>query len=188
MIVEGISKSEAEKQAKKLIGATWDVGHINMMRRYGYDDNDILNETKAVAPYVKHIHLTDNFGYSDSHLPPGMGNVPIKKILEELEKNGKFDEMRKIVEAGNFVQHFKKSPHPWTLSAFSSPIYGMKNAPPYWNQVQDAVGSYFGGYGTINPPQHHTLYGAGFTTMPVELGGAMPGAQGQSRFGGTPMA
>ena len=117
-----------------------------------------------------------------------MGNVPIKEILKELEKNGKFNEMRKIVEAGNFVQHFKKSPHPLTLSVFGSPIYGMANAP-YWNQVQDSVGNYFGGYGTINPTQHHSLYGAGFTTLPAELGGAMPGTQGgQSRFDGTPMA
>lgn len=41
-------------------------------------------------------------------------------------------------------------------------------------EVVDVRGSYFG------------RYGAGFTTMPVELGGQMPG--GQSRFGGAPMA
>ena len=93
--------------------------------------------------------------------------------------------MRKIVESGAFVQHFKKSPHPFSLSAFDSPIYGMK-AGPQWNQARDISGSYFGGYGTINPSQHHSMYGAGFTTMPVELGGQMPG--GNSRFGGTPMA
>ena len=28
-----LSKSEADEQAKKLIGATWDVGHINMMKQ-----------------------------------------------------------------------------------------------------------------------------------------------------------
>jgi len=118
-------------------------------------------------------------------LAPGMGNVPIKGILEELEKTGRLSEMRKIVEAGAFVQHFKKSPHPWTMAALGSPIYGMKNAP-YWNQVMDVQGSYFGGYGTVNPNIHHSYFGAGFTTMPVELGGQMPG--GTSRFGGTPMA
>ncbi|MFA4960385.1 MAG: sugar phosphate isomerase/epimerase [Candidatus Pacearchaeota archaeon] len=187
LIEKGMKKDKAEKLAEEKIGATWDVGHLNVMKKKGFTDNDIIEETKKIKDYVKHIHLTDNFGYSDSHLPPGMGNVPIKKILEELEKNGRFDEMRKIVEAGNFVQHFKKSPHPLTLSTFGSPIYGMANAP-YWNQGMDMVGGYFGGYGTINPQQHHSLYGAGFTSMPVELGGAMPGAQGQSRFGGTPMA
>ncbi|MFA5060841.1 MAG: TIM barrel protein [Candidatus Pacearchaeota archaeon] len=185
---KGMKKKDAEKLAEEKIGVTWDVGHLNVMRKQGFTEKDILEETKKIRPYVRHIHLTDNFGFNDSHLPPGMGNVPIKKILEELEKNERFSEMRKIVEAPNFVQHFKKSPHPFVLSAFGSPIYGMK-AGYSWNQVQDVVGSYFGGYGTINPQQHHSLYGAGFTTLPVELGGAMPGTQqGQSRFGGTPMA
>jgi sugar phosphate isomerase/epimerase len=182
-----MKEKDAEKLAEEKIGATWDVGHLNIMKKKGFTDEDIIKETKKIRPYVRHIHLTDNFGFSDSHLPPGMGNVPIKAILEELEKSGRFKEMRKIVEAPNFVQHFKKSPHPWTLSAFGSPVYGMKSGPQ-WNQIQDVVGGYFGGYGTINPQLHHSIYGAGFTTLPAELGGTIPGAQGQSRFGGTPMA
>jgi sugar phosphate isomerase/epimerase len=184
---KGMKKDEADRIAEEKIGATWDVGHLNIVKKKGFDDKHIVEETKKIRPYVRHIHLTDNFGYSDSHLPPGMGNVPIKEILKELEKNGRFGEMRKIVEAGNFVQHFKKSPHPLTLNAFGSPIYGMKTTS-YWNQTQDFVGNYFGGYGTINPQQHHSLYGSGFTMLPAELGGNMPGGQGQSRFGGTPMA
>ncbi|MCH8945761.1 MAG: hypothetical protein IIA85_02470, partial [Nanoarchaeota archaeon] len=32
-----MSKSNAEKQAEKLIGATWDVGHINQLRQFGFD-------------------------------------------------------------------------------------------------------------------------------------------------------
>lgn len=182
---KGMSKKEAEKIAEKHLGVTWDVGHLNLLKKKGFTDEEILAQTKKIAPMVKHVHLTDNFGFADSHLPPGMGNVPIKGILEELEKTGRLGEMRKIVEAGAFVQHFKKSPHPWTMGALGSPIYGMKNAP-YWNQVMDVSGSYFGGYGTVNPQTHHTYFGAGFTTMPVELGGQMPG--GTSRFGGTPMA
>jgi len=133
---------------------------------------------------VKHVHLTDNFGYADTHLAPGMGNVPFKKILEQLEKTGRFDEMRKITEAGGFVQHFKQSPHPHTLAAFGSPIYAAKSGAG-WNQAHQVQGTYSSGYGTLNPQTHHSYFGAGFTTMPVELGGSMPG--GESRFGGTPM-
>ena len=185
---KGFKEKDADKLSKEKIGVTWDVGHLNLMKKKGFTDEDIRKETEKVTPYVKHIHLTDNFGFADSHLPPGMGNVPIKEILLELEKNGKFSEMRKIVEAGNFVQHFKKSPHPYSLSVIGSPIYGM-STPVYWNQVQDSIGNYFGGYGTINPQTHHSLYGAGFTMLPTELGGQMPGTQqNQSRFGGTPMA
>jgi len=185
---KGMSKKEAEKIAEKHLGVTWDVGHLNVLKKKGFVDEDILKQTRLISEdksMVKHVHLTDNFGFADSHLAPGMGNVPIKGILEELEKTGRLSEMRKIVEAGAFVQHFKKSPHPWTMAALGSPIYGMKNAP-YWNQVMDVQGSYFGGYGTVNPNIHHSYFGAGFTTMPVELGGQMPG--GTSRFGGTPMA
>ncbi len=185
---KGIDEDDAKKIAEKHLGVTWDVGHLNVMKKKGFTDKDVIEETKIISKdksMVKHIHLTDNFGYADTHLAPGMGNTPIKGILEELEKTGRFDEMRKITEAGAFVQHFKTSPHAMTMAAFGSPIYGMKSSP-YWNQVMDMQGSYFGGYGTINPSQHHSIYGAGFTTMPVDLGGDMQG--GQSRFGGTPMA
>jgi hypothetical protein len=71
------------------------------------------------------------------------------------------------------------------LAAMGSGIYGMKNGP-IWGQVADIQGSYFGGYGDLNPATHHQYFGAGFTTMPVELGGQQAG--GGSRFGGTPMA
>ncbi len=185
---EGIKRKRAEQIAKKQLGVTWDVGHLNILRKKGFTEKDIVEQTKIISKdksMVKHVHLTDNFGYADTHLAPGMGNVPIKAILEELEKTGRFDEMRKITEAGGFVQQFKKSPHPMTMAAFGSPIYGMELSP-YWNQAMDIQGSYFGGYGTINPSQHHSMYGSGFTTMPIELGGQMQG--GQSRFGGAPMA
>ncbi|MEA3329440.1 MAG: hypothetical protein U9Q06_01730, partial [Nanoarchaeota archaeon] len=185
---ENLSESEAKKIAEKQLGVTWDVGHLNMIKKKGFTDEDVLAETKKITEdktMVKHVHLTDNFGFADSHLAPGMGNVPFKRIMEQLEKTGRIDEMRKIVEAGGFVQHFKKSPHGMSMAAFGSPIYGMA-AGPYWNQVADMQGSYFGGYGTLNPQQHHSMYGSGFTTMPIDLGGQMPGDQ--SRFGGTPMA
>jgi len=85
---EGISTSEAENAAKRLIGVTWDVGHLNMLRKSGFNEEEIKEETEKIAKLVKHVHLTDNFGFTDSHLPPGMGNVPIKDILKELEAAG----------------------------------------------------------------------------------------------------
>src|SRR3989338_2837786 len=107
-----ISRSEATVLAEKLIGATWDVGHINEIRRSGIKTEEelkkrVIEETRRLTEgknIVKHLHITDNFGFGDSHLPPGMGNVPIKEIIEELEKQG-FTE-RGIVEAGNFVKEF----------------------------------------------------------------------------------
>ncbi len=183
---ENMSRKKANKIAEKQIGMTWDVGHINMLKKTGFTDEDIVKETETVAPYVKHLHLTDNFGYADTHLAPGMGNVPFKGILEELEKNGRLDEMNKIIEAGAFVGHFKKSPFPLTMAAMGSQIYGAKMQIP-WSEAQTAYGNYFGGYGNnTSPSTHLSLYGNGFTTLPMEFGGQMP--QNNSRFSGNNMA
>ena len=181
----GISESEARRAAEKLIGATWDVGHINLMRKSGFTKEDIVQETKKIAPFVKHVHLTDNFGYEDSHLPPGMGEVPIKEMMKELEKAGFSG--REIVEAGGFAAGFKASPTQYVLEALGSPMYSMQ-MQPYWNQIKGSYGipaPYSSGYGLMLPEQHFSIYGSGFSTLPTELGGQMPG-KGQ-RFSGAPM-
>ncbi len=184
---KGMSKGDAKKKAEKFLGVTWDVGHVNLMKKSGFKDSDIVEATKKLAPYVKHIHLTDNFGHGDSHLAPGMGNVPTKKILEELEKAGKLKDTRAVLEAGALVmpQGLGMSPHKWAMEAFGSPTFGGAGAP-YWNQAMGATGGYFSGYGDMNPSTHHSIYGAGFTSLPKDLGGNIPGTG--SRFSGTPNA
>ncbi len=176
----GLTKKEAEEQAKKLIGVTWDVGHINMIRQHGFTKEDVLKETEKVAPFVKHVHLSDNFGINHTELPMGMGNVPTK---EHLELIGKFNKQaKKIIETGDWWNHFKRNPFPDTLQAFGSPVYAMKMSP-YWNQARGMMGGYFSGFG-MNPDHHHQVYGAGFSNLPVELGGQM---SGRNRLSGAPM-
>jgi len=182
-VEEGLSESEARKQAEKLIGATWDVGHINMLRKYGYSEKEIIAEAEKVAPLVKHVHLSDNFGFEHTELPMGMGNVPIKEIMEKLGQKG-FD-ARKIIEAASWWEHFKGPPFQETLEAMGSPIYGMKMAP-YWSQTSALYQGYFSGYGQMLPQVNYETFGAGFSRLPAELGGQFPGAQG-SRMSGRPM-
>ena len=182
-VSEGIDERTAKKEAEKFIGVTWDVGHINMIRKYGYDASDVVKETEKVAPFVKHIHLSDNFGMEHTELPMGMGNVPMKEILEKLGQQG-FD-AKKIIEAGNWWQHFKTPPFKETLEAFGSPIYSMQMAP-YWNQSQGLQQDYFGGYGQMLPQTNYEMFGAGFSHLPSELGGQRPGAEG-SRMSGKGM-
>ncbi len=179
LVKEGKSKTEAENAAEKLIGATWDTSHINMIRKQGFGKEKIVEETKIIAPYVKHVHFNDNFGSTHTDLPPGMGNVPMSEVMQELEKK-KF-KGRKIMEGGGFFQHFQTSPFPYTLETSGGQIY---QGGPYWNQAMWGIAPTYMGFGPINPQIHHSLYGSGFTTLPVDLGGEMPGAQ--SRFSGAP--
>jgi len=179
----GMSEKEAKAQAEKLIGITWDVGHINMLRKYGYDSKDILKQTEKVAPLTKHVHLSDNFGFEHTELPMGMGNVPMKEILEKLGKEGFGG--KKVIEAASWWQHFKSAPVKETLEAMGSPIYSMQMAP-YWNQSLGLQQGYFSGYGQMLPQINYESFGAGFSNLPAELGGQRQGAGG-SRMGGRPM-
>lgn len=183
-IQEGISPSEAKTQAEKLIGVTWDVGHINMIRKYDYTEEDVVKETEKVAPLVKHVHLSDNFGYDHTELPMGMGNVPMKEIMKKLGQKG--FEAKKVIEAGDWWQHFKTPPLQETFEAFGSPVYSMK-MQPYWNQAIGFQQGYFSGYGQMLPQMNYESTGAGFSQLPAELGGSRGGGTAGSRMSGRPM-
>ena len=181
-VKDGMSREKAEKEAAKMIGVTWDVAHINLLRKYGYTEKQIIEETQKIAPYVKHVHMVDNFGFNDSHLPVGMGNVPIKEMMQELKEAG--FEGKAVSEAAGFVQHFKTSPRPYELEALGSQIYYPAGGPT-WSEARTASGGYFSGYGMFLPEQHFSMYGGGFSTLPIELGGKAPGKG--SQFSGAPM-
>jgi len=183
----GLSESEAKREAERLIGVTWDVGHINMLRKHGYEEKDIIKETEAVAPLVKHVHLSDNFGFEHTELPMGMGNVPIKEIMEKLGKQGY--KGKKIIEAMSWWQHFSEQgaipPLKPTLEAFGTSFYPT-GLGPYWNAALGFQQGYFSGYGPILPQGNYNTFGGGFSTLPAELGGQIAGAAG-SRMSGKPM-
>ncbi|MEK6824430.1 MAG: hypothetical protein AABY02_01120, partial [Nanoarchaeota archaeon] len=164
----------------------WDGGHINMMRKHGAKDTQILEQTEKIAPFVKHIHLSDNFGLEHTELPMGMGNVPIKEHEEILRKQfgEKFKQIKQIVETGSWFRNFNNvTPFAETLEAFGSAIYPMKMAS-YWNQTRGGSSPYFSGYGRILPDINFSTYGAGFSSLPAELGGQVAGTR--SRLSGTP--
>ena len=178
-----MSKSQAKEQAEKLIGATWDVGHINMIRKYGYGDEDIIKETEKIAKFVNKVHLSDNFGMEHTELPMGMGNVPAKEMLAIISKYN--DKVKKISETGGaWYQFFKKEPLMEQFSNFNSQIYSAQGSPT-WNDPKGMMGSYFSGIGNIFPDQHFSSYGAGFSALSPELQGQGQGGE-RSRFAGTP--
>ena len=180
---KGLSEWAAKKAADDVIGMTLDVGHLNISKKQGFKDEDLAKEVEQIAKHVKHVHLTDNFGFSDSHLPPGMGNVPFKEILEKLEKAG--FKGNKIVEAGGFVQHFQQSPYLPTLEGFGSSMTTV-GGMPYFNQSGGFYQNYPVGLGRMLPGINYQTFGAGFSQLPSELGGDISGGQG-SRFSGRGM-
>ena len=182
---KGLNQNQAQDVANRLIGATWDVAHINLLRKYGYSKEDIVAEAQKVrGADIKKIHLADNFGYSDAHLVTGMGNVPTFEQLAVLEKTGLRKDIPMIGEFGMFDVEFKESSVPYALEALNSPLYSMNNSP-LWRSSREQYPDYFGGYGMVLPDMHFKeFYGAGFSNLPKELGGQMAGDR--SRFSGTP--
>ncbi len=187
---KGISKGEAKAVSEKLIGATWDVGHINMLRKQNYEGSlseeefkkEIIKQAKEIAPYTKHVHISDNFGFTDAHLPPGMGTSPIKEQLKEIDKEAR--DAVHVMEGGAYAGQFKENPLPYTLESMDSPIYSHEMGPN-WGQVRDMYSSYMVGMGDILPERYFSDFGVSFAKLPKELGGQLFGGD-KSRFSGTP--
>ncbi len=186
---KNLGKSEAKKISEQIIGATWDLGHINMLRKQGYTEKDIIKQTEIIAPFVKHVHLSDNFGFEHTELPMGMGNVPVKEMMKRLGEKG--FEGPKIIEAIGWYQHFQNIPgqppkggassFTQTLQSFGSPIYPMK-AGPYWDQTKAfSTYTFAPGQGAIGTPVSQSTYGLGFSSLPIALGGEIAGPE-KGRF------
>ncbi|WP_456366045.1 sugar phosphate isomerase/epimerase family protein [Thermococcus sp.] len=57
------------------LGVTFDVGHLNTTTR------DFEGFLQIFQGRIVSVHLHDNSGESDEHLPPGDGTVPWKRVL-----------------------------------------------------------------------------------------------------------
>ncbi len=190
-VAQGMSESKAKTVSEQIIGATWDVGHINSIQKWGYNRKDVLKQAETISKYVKHMHIADNLGFEDAELPIGMGNVPIAEILNS-KWGENFRKAKKAVETGDWFSRqggmgMTYTPVRESLSGLTSPVYSMGTGQSaYWNQAVSNYGGYFGGLGDINPQVHHSIYGAGFGGLPAYLGGEIPGRQNSS-FSGAPM-
>jgi len=77
------------------VGMTMDVGHLYIAARdMGFD---YLEGISQAAPWVRHVHISDNFGSldqgfdiesdrwafgeADIHMPPGWGSVPYLDVF-----------------------------------------------------------------------------------------------------------
>lgn len=82
------------------VGVTLDLGHAYLAaRHHGYN---LLDGIDSVSPYIRHIHMHDNYGRScasyekkqsemtaagrgDLHMPIGWGEIPAKDILSRIK-------------------------------------------------------------------------------------------------------
>ncbi|MDP2909142.1 MAG: hypothetical protein Q8N77_05030 [Nanoarchaeota archaeon] len=147
----GFSGSDANKIAGDHIKATFDVGHAYTWKKFfqvergeGPEDTEkrfnkwLLKEVDKLTEegIIGHVHLSDNFGYYDEHLTPGMGSAPLKDFVEHLKKAGHMEPM--IAEGGaqSKEEYYQTMTGGWKHLA-SSPIYRTAK----WTDIED---SYFG--------------------------------------------
>jgi sugar phosphate isomerase/epimerase len=64
---------------------TLDSGHAHIGSPRG---QRIMRFIEAFADRIGHIHVSDNFGKEDNHLPIGSGTIPFTKIVAALKKSG----------------------------------------------------------------------------------------------------
>jgi sugar phosphate isomerase/epimerase len=187
-----MAMADAKKLAETHIKATLDTGHINTWRKYWQNDpnksmknNDddfrkwILQKTEelAKAQIIGNVHLSDNYGYQDDHLAPGMGTTPVKEMVEILRKYG-YKEALTVepgADASTDLGDFWGLMKTWKL--FGSPVYGAHGPvarsvldwpKQSWSDIQY---SYFGQtkapyyvFGPYSPSQDWTLW----TQVPLE--------------------
>lgn len=64
---------------------TLDIGHANID---GDKDRRIFDLIECFSDKICHIHLSDNNGKFDEHLPLGHGNIQFQKVAQALMKKG----------------------------------------------------------------------------------------------------
>ena len=63
------------------VGLCLDLGHAAV-----YSDKPWPKWREECLPYLRHVHLHDNDGKADLHLPLGQGVLPLARWIEELEE------------------------------------------------------------------------------------------------------
>ncbi len=64
----------------KEAGIVFDCGHVNVI------GENLIKYFKKVRNRVVNVHISDNNGKIDEHLPLGMGNINFKKLFKEFKK------------------------------------------------------------------------------------------------------
>jgi hypothetical protein len=154
----GMSREEAEKEAKSHIKATLDTQHLGMWWKHFQAKEGETREGRrerfnkwygeqidklAEEDIIGHIHVVDSLGGGHNHLPVGQGDLPVKDAIEYLKKKGYTGSM--ISEAyGEDSMFGEGRALTETWRAFGSPIknsgYSIGAPSTSWTDVRH---SYF---------------------------------------------
>lgn len=72
MLMDGLGTKDA--------GICFDVGHFNLFTRFTLKD-----WIDAIGQFIVELHLHDNLGDVDSHMPPGDGNIDFESLFSLLD-------------------------------------------------------------------------------------------------------
>ena len=85
------------------LGVTFDVGHLNTTTR------DFRGFLRTFGDRIVHLHLHDNHGDRDEHLPPGDGTVPWGELLPLLPEAPIALEVTDLPSAGRGLAFLRRS-------------------------------------------------------------------------------
>ena len=63
------------------MGYVLDVAHAHLL-------GEELDFIEALGPHIRHVHVSDNHGQSDDHLPLGEGDINWPRVLDALDDQG----------------------------------------------------------------------------------------------------
>lgn len=63
------------------VGLCVDLGHAHV-------EGNVVEELEIALPRLHHLHVHDNDGCTDAHLPPGQGTIPWTEVLQTLHRAG----------------------------------------------------------------------------------------------------
>lgn len=82
----------AKKIKSKRLGILLDIGHMHIAVKKGIIDRKNISEYINALPLpVFELHIHDNNGEEDSHLPLGRGNMDYENVFKELKNSNKLD-------------------------------------------------------------------------------------------------
>lgn len=164
-VEQKMSDSQAAKVAEEHIKATFDIGHANFWRKYFKrveGETGEQHETRFKSwlmdnvreltkdGIIGHVHLSDNFGWHDEHLTPGLGNAPIEEFVKEVSQ-GKDWKGKMIIEPGGQPEGLAHTAMTGTWRQLNTPIYRIDASPTSWTEIEN---SYFA---NVGPATSHVV-------------------------------